>query len=220
MGGVRAEVLNESKVRKARHGVFFVFFVVTRADFCYIYTMTLDAKIEAVLFFKAEPVKISWLSEVLGVSEDEIHEALSVLQGKLSERGIIPVFKDDEMTLSTAPEMSEVIEKIAKEDLSRDLGKAALETLTIVLYKGPIARSEIDFIRGVNSNFILRSLQTRGLVERVIGPNDERTFLYRPTFELLSHLGIARIEDLPEYGEFRSRVEESIEEFTRKNEPL
>ncbi len=180
--------------------------------------MTLDAKIEAILFFKAEPVKISWLAEVLGVSENEIHEALSLLQEKLSERGIVPIFKDDEVTLGTASEMSEVIEKISKEDLSRDLGKAALETLTIVLYKAPIARSEIDFIRGVNSNFILRSLQTRGLVERITGESGERSFLYRPTFELLSHLGITRIEDLPEYGEFRTRVEESIEDFTSKNE--
>jgi segregation and condensation protein B len=175
--------------------------------------MTLDAKIEAILFFKAEPVKISWLAEVLGVSPDDVHDALSLLQGKLSERGITPVFKDDEVTLNTAPDAGEVIEKIAKEDLHHDLGKAALETLTIVLYKGPIARSEIDFVRGVNSNFILRSLQTRGLVERITGESGERSFLYRPTFELLSHLGITRIEDLPEYGEFRTRVEESIEEF-------
>jgi segregation and condensation protein B len=180
--------------------------------------MTLDAKIEALLFFRAEPVAVSLLSEVLGVSPDEIREALSLLQEKLFGRGIVPIFKDDEVTLGTAPEMSEVIEKITKEDLSRDLGKAALETLTIVLYKGPIARSEIDFIRGVNSNFILRSLQTRGLVERVTGQNDERAFLYRPTFELLSHLGINRIDDLPEYGEFRTKAEESIEEFSQKKE--
>lgn len=180
--------------------------------------MTLDAQIEAILFFKAEPMKISWLAGALGVTEDEVHEALSLLQINLSERGIVPIFKDDEVTLGTAPETSELIEKISKEDLSRDLGKAALETLTIVLYKGPIARSEIDFIRGVNSNFILRSLQTRGLVERITGENNERSFLYRPTFELLSHLGITRIEDLPEYGEFRTRVEESIEEFASKNE--
>lgn len=180
--------------------------------------MTLDAKIEAILFFKAEPVKISWLAEILSVSENEVQEALSLLQVNLLGRGIVPVFKDDEVMLGTVSEMSEMIEKIAKEDLSRDLGKAALETLTIVLYKAPIARTEIDFIRGVNSNFILRSLQTRGLVERITGEHGERSFLYRPTFDLLSHLGITRIEDLPEYGEFRIRVEESIEEFSQKND--
>jgi segregation and condensation protein B len=177
--------------------------------------MTLDAKIEAILFFKAEPVKIVRLAEIFGVSENEVREALSLLQTNLSERGVRPIFKDDEVMLGTAPEIGEMVEKLAKEDLSRDLGKAALETLTIVLYKGPVARSEIDFIRGVNSNFILRSLQTRGLVERVTGEKGERSFLYRPTFELLSHLGITRIEDLPEYGEFRTRVEESIAEFSQ-----
>lgn len=180
---------------------------------CYIYNMTIDARIESILFFKAEPTKILWLAEIFSVPENEIHEALSLLQEKLSGRGITLLFKNDEVMLGTVPEMGEMLGKIVKDDLSRDLGKAALETLTIVLYKGPMARSEIDFIRGVNSSFILRSLQVRGLVERVSGTSGERSFLYRPTFELLSYLGITRIEDLPEYGEFQARVEESIKEF-------
>lgn len=180
--------------------------------------MTLDAKIEAILFFKAEPVSTGWLARTLSAEEDEVREALSLLQEKLSGRGIVPVFKDDEVSLGTAPEMSEVLEKISKEDLARDLGKAALETLTIVLYKGPIARSEIDYIRGVNSNFILRSLLARGLVERISGEEGERSFLYRPTFELLSHLGITRIEDLPEYGEFGAKVEESLAEINETHD--
>jgi segregation and condensation protein B len=182
--------------------------------------MTLDAKIESILFFKAEPVKISSLAEIFSVSKDEVEEALSLLQQKLGSRGICPIFKDDEVTLGTAPEMSEMIEKISKEEMTRDLGKAALETLTIVLYKSPVARSEIDYIRGVNSSFILRGLQARGLVERVSGDNGSSAFLYRPTFDSLSHLGIARLEDLPEYGEFRTRTDESLEEYQTKNETL
>ncbi len=179
--------------------------------------MTLDAQIEAILFFKAEPVKTSWLAEILSVSENEIHEGLFLLQERLGRSGLVLLLKDDEVTLGTVPEMSAVIEKMVKEDLSRDLGKAALETLTVVLYKGPVSRGEIDYIRGVNSNFILRSLQTRGLVERIPAPNNERSFLYRPTFDLLTHLGITHIEALPEYGEFRTRVEESIEQFSKKD---
>ncbi len=178
--------------------------------------MTLDAKIEAILFFKAEPVKASRLAELLGVSEEDICEALPILREKLSGRGMTLLEKDGEATLGTAPEMSEVLERIAKDDLSQSLGKAALETLTIVLYAGPVARSEIDYIRGVNSNFILRSLQVRGLVERIHGTDGERSFLYRPTFDLLAHLGITRIEDLPEYGEFRAKVEESISDFEKQ----
>ncbi|MBI2120151.1 MAG: SMC-Scp complex subunit ScpB [Parcubacteria group bacterium] len=66
--------------------------------------MTLDAQIEAILFFKAEPVTVSFLAGVLQCSEDEIQEALSLLQAKLAGRGIAPIFKDDEVTLATSPE--------------------------------------------------------------------------------------------------------------------
>ncbi|MBI2099909.1 MAG: SMC-Scp complex subunit ScpB, partial [Candidatus Vogelbacteria bacterium] len=79
--------------------------------------------------------------------------------------------------------------------------------LTIVLYKGPLTRAEIDYIRGVNSSFILRHLSIRGLVERIPNPKDARSFLYRPTFDLFQHLGLSKIEELPEYGELISQLE-------------
>jgi segregation and condensation protein B len=75
----------------------------------------------------------------------------------------------------------------------KDLGKAGLETLSIILYQGPISRAEIDYIRGVNSNFILRNLLIRGLIERVENPHDQRSFLYKPTLELISYLGLSKI---------------------------
>jgi len=103
------------------------------------------------------------------------------------------------VTLRTAPGADAFLEKERKEELSRDLGKAALETLAIVLYKGPVSRSDIDYIRGVNSTFILRSLAIRGLVERVPHPRDQRAYLYKPTPDLLGHLGIRSLEELPEY---------------------
>ena len=81
----------------------------------------------------------------------------------------------------------------------KDLGKAGLETLSIILYRGPATRRDIDYIRGVNSQFILRNLLIRGLVEKIQNPDDQRTFFYKPTFQLLSYLGIGKLEDLPEY---------------------
>jgi segregation and condensation protein B len=102
--------------------------------------------------------------------------------------------------LGTAPEASALIEQLTREELSKDLGKAGLETLSIIVYKSPITRADLDYIRGVNSSFILRNLQIRGLVEKITNPADARSFLYRPTFELLQHLGVTRVEDLPEYG--------------------
>jgi chromosome segregation and condensation protein ScpB len=75
--------------------------------------------------------------------------------------------------LGTVPEASELIEKIIKDELTRELGKSSLETLTIILYKSPIAKPEIDYIRGVNSNYILRNLLVRGLVEKISNPKDQ-----------------------------------------------
>lgn len=168
--------------------------------------MTLDAKIEAALFWRAEPASVARLAKILGASEQEVWSALTSLEEKLKGRGVALVRKDDEITLRSAPEASTLIEGLAKEELSRDLGKAGLETLSIILYQGPIARRDIDYIRGVNSSFILRNLLVRGLVEKVENTENRRSFVYRPSFELLSYLGLSRVEDLPEYGSVREEI--------------
>ncbi len=168
--------------------------------------MNLDAKIEAVLFWKAEPLPLSRLAKILSATEEEIKTSISHLEDKLKGRGVSIIFKDDEVALRTSPDVSHLIENLSKEELTRDLGKAGLETLSIILYQGPISRREIDYVRGVNSNFILRNLLVRGLIERVDNPKDQRSFLYKPTFELLSFLGISKIEDLPEYGNVRKEI--------------
>jgi segregation and condensation protein B len=116
--------------------------------------------------------------------------------------------KDGEVMLGTHPEASAIIEQLTKEELNRDLGKAGLETLTIVLYKGPITRAELDYIRGVNSSFILRHLTVRGLVDKVVNPADSRSFLYQPSFEVLQHLGITKKEELPDYEAAMTKLAE------------
>jgi len=169
--------------------------------------MELDSYIEAILFFKAEPVLISELAKMLNKTEKEIQNALLVLNRKLENRGIVMVNKDDEVILETAPEAGTLIEGLIKEELSKDLGKAGLETLAIVLYHSPIARTEIDYIRGVNSNFILRNLLVRGLVERITNPSNQRSFLYKPSFELLAFMGVKSVEELPEYDIVKEKLD-------------
>jgi segregation and condensation protein B len=168
---------------------------------------SLEKQIEAILFWKGEPISIKKLSQILEKTEEEISNALKILEEKLSNRGIILVYKDDEVTLGTSKEVSEIIEKLTKDELMRDLGKAGLETLSIIIYQGPISRAEIDYIRGVQSNFILRNLMIRGLVEKVPNPKDQRSFLYKPTFEMLSFMGVSKIEDMPNYAEARNEIE-------------
>ncbi len=182
--------------------------------------MTIDAQIEGILFFKAEPIKTMKLAEILGVDEETVRQGIILLAEKLEGRGVALLLKDDEVSLATVADAGDIIEKMVKDELHRDLGKGAIETLTIILYKGPIQKSEIDFIRGVNSNFILRNLLVRGLVEKIPHPTDQRSFLYRPTFDLLAYLGINKIEDLPEFEEFREKVEESMEQFSGKDSVL
>jgi segregation and condensation protein B len=159
----------------------------------------LSARIEAILFVRGEAVAREELKRILKTDLPAIDTALHELGSLLSERGLCLVDDGREVELRTAPLASSLIESMRKEELSRDIGKAGLETLAILLYKGPSTRSEVDFIRGVNSSHILRVLSIRGLVRKKENPTDERSFLYEPTTELLSHLGAARREDLPDF---------------------
>lgn len=181
--------------------------------------LSLDNQIEAILFWKGEPQSIKKLADSLGKKETDILASLEILKEKIKDRGVELVYKparqghsggDDEVVLGTASRLSHIIERLTKEELVRDLGKAGLETISIIAYKGPITRAEIDYIRGVQSNFILRNLQIRGLVEKVENEKDRRSFLYRPTFELLQFLGVSKIEDLPEFEKVKMEFENNL----------
>lgn len=178
--------------------------------------MPLESKIEAILFYKNEPLEIKELSKILGVKESDIKEAVRNLSNALNGRGICLVETDKEISLATAPEMNALIEKIAKDEMSSEIGKAGLETLAIVLYNGPVSRREIDYIRGVNSTFILRNLSTRGLIEKEADLKDQRILRYKGSLSLLTHLGIKRKEELPEFEDLKKEIEklEEIKEET------
>lgn len=169
--------------------------------------MSLEKKIEAVLFYKGEPESKDVLLKLLNVKEEELEEAISKLGIQLETRGIRLLKINDQIELVTAPETSEVINSVKKEELMRDLGKAGSETLAVVLYRGSVTRSDIDYIRGVNSGFILRNLQIRGLVARIQDPNNSRSYLYQATPELLKHLGITDVSQLPHYAEMRAELD-------------
>ncbi|MCX6754825.1 MAG: SMC-Scp complex subunit ScpB [Candidatus Nomurabacteria bacterium] len=174
--------------------------------------MQLESKIEGLLFYKGEDVQIKKLAELLKVSTEEIEESLKKLELSLSGRGLVLVRKDDCVVLGITSELSPLIESIRKDEITKELTKSSLETLSIVLYKNGVSRSEIDYIRGVNSSFILRNLLVRGLVEKIMDPKDTRRILYRPTFDTLSFMGITSIEQLPKYNEVRTQLQEVIKQ--------
>ncbi len=159
--------------------------------------------LESLLFLSGEPLKISQLAKITKVSEAKVEEAADLLQASLrsQERGIILTKKESELQLATKPENLPFINQLIKSERQENLSRAALEVLSIVAYRGPITRSDIESIRGVNCSFTLRSLMMRGLLERVENPKDGRGFLYKISFEFLKKLGIESIEKLPDFQE-------------------
>ena len=172
--------------------------------------MELESKIEGLLFYKGEEVKIKKLAELLSTSEEDINNALLKLENNLAGRGLVLVKKEDSVVLGINKEISPLIESIRKDEITKDLSKASLETLSIIIYKQNITRSEIDYIRGVNSSFILRNLLIRGLVEKFIDSKDSRRVLYRPTIELYAYMGITQTTELPNYEKVSNELQEIL----------
>lgn len=180
--------------------------------------MELESKIEGLLFYKGEDVSVNKLAELLSVTVDEVEIALKKLEESLNGRGLVLVRKDDRVVLGITGELSPLIESIRKDEITKELSKATLETLSIVLYKNGVSRSEVDYIRGVNSSFILRNLLVRGLIEKVIDSKDNRRILYRPTFETLSYMNITSINQLPNYDQVVSSLTGVINQSENKND--
>jgi len=172
----------------------------------------LENKLEALLFYKGEPVRIRVLTNALNQSEEAIHEALGQLKANLTNRGIALIVEGGYAGLATSPEVSELIEAMRKEELEGPLGKAGLETLAIVIYQGPVSKTDIEYIRGVNSSSVLRSLTMRGLIERTENPNDKRSVLYRPTPELPAHLGISSTSEAPEFDAVKTALRKILDD--------
>lgn len=180
--------------------------------------MDIEQKIEAILFWKGEPISRKKLSEILGTNQADIDKNIEKLKKNLNGRGIALLEKQNEIMLGTAPELTKLFENLQKEELKKELSKASLETLSIVLYKNGASRAEIDYIRGVNSSFILRALSIRGLIERTIDPKDNRRYMYKPTFELMSFMGVKSSKELPDYDEVNSSIENTAQNLTEEVE--
>ena len=180
-------------------------------------TNDLQVRIEALLFALGRPLSREELKKQLGANSEALDEALHALVEQARERGIVVVDDGSVVELRIGKEHAALVEKIRQEEYSREVGRAGQETLAAVLYRGPLTRAEIDFIRGVNSTQTLRTLTMRGLLRRIPNPRDERSYLYEPTTELLSQLGVPRAKDLPDYASVREKLSK-LEEAYRAHE--
>ena len=158
--------------------------------------------IEALLFVAEEPVNLQDLATALQTDRDTVKEAVARLAASSKERGIHIVRQDSHVQMVTAPDTSSIIERFLGVDQSRSLSSAALETLSIIAYRQPVTRAEIEAIRGVDSSGVLRTLVGRSLIESV-GRLEQagRPILYGTTFEFLQYFGIDSLEELPDLPE-------------------
>lgn len=167
---------------------------------------TLMAAVEALLFIYGEPIETKKLASILDISEKSIEDILETLKSKYeaSNSGLSLVFFEKKAQIATKPELSVFVEKLIKEDFEENLTPAALETLSLVAYLGPISRPRVDYLRGVNSSYTIRNLAMRGLIEKV--DKGSHTPLYGVSFDLLKNLGVSKIDELPDYQKYRELI--------------
>ena len=178
----------------------------------------LKSIIESILFVSGEPVKISRMAKIAGAPKPEVENALMVLQGEYAQgRGMIIIKKEDEVQMATSAENSEVVSQLVKSEIQENLSTASLEVLSIVAYRGPMTRMDIEAVRGVNSSFTVRTLLLRGLLEREDNPKDNRSYLYKISFDFLKKLGVDSVEKLPNWEELSKdkRIDSIIEPLNK-----
>ena len=160
--------------------------------------LPLSVKLEALLFVAAEPVTMAQLATALDVSASVIERGLNELDDSLSSRGLRLQRHAGRVQLTTAPQLAELIEHFLGLEATSHLSRAALETLAIIAYQQPVTRPQIDSIRGVNSDSMMKSLLSKGLIlesGRTDGPG--RPILYSTTPEFLQHFGLNSILEMP-----------------------
>ncbi|MFA5134087.1 MAG: SMC-Scp complex subunit ScpB [Patescibacteria group bacterium] len=156
--------------------------------------MDLKSKIESLLFISGSPFSLEKIAKFVDAKKDEVETVLKELQEeyKTAGRGIHIAAIEGKYQMVTNPENSKLVEGFLKEEVIGELTRPQLETLTIVAYRGPISKIELEQIRGVNCSLILRNLLIRGLIE-------QKEDAYIITHDFLKYIGLTDTKDLPDY---------------------
>lgn len=174
-----------------------------------------EAVLEAVLFTMGESVEISRLAAVLEMDTKEVKQILEDMQKRYEEeeRGIFLLWLEDSVQLSTKAEMYEYLIKIAKTPRKMVLTDTVLETLSIIAYKQPVTRLEIERIRGVSCDHAVNKLLEYDLITelgRLDAPG--RPLLFGTTEQFLRCFGVRSLDELPELSAMQ------VEEFKQQAE--
>ena len=169
--------------------------------------INMHTRLEALLFASGEPLSTERIAKILDIDETEVAAIAAELSESLTGRGIILIENEGSYQLTTSSETSGDVAQLFAEERERSLSKSALEILAIISYEAPITQAQIEMIRGVSSISAIRILLMRGLIERARS-SDAAPYEYRPSMDLLTHLGITSLAELPEYESYRNTLKE------------
>jgi len=162
--------------------------------------VTIIAKVEAILFSSTQPLAIKSLAKAVGEPIEAVAKALASLSTRYEgkDSGVRLLQHDGRVQLVTSPDCEPVVSSLQKDELEGELTKPSLETLSVIAYRGPITKAELEQIRGVNCSLIIRNLLLRSLIEEQ-NRDDFPTIVYVASFDFLRHLGLSELKDLPDY---------------------
>lgn len=166
----------------------------------------LSTLLESILFVSDRPISLKKLSLLMGAPLSDIRECVAFLLERYhpDRSGIVLVQHGDSLLLTTHPDASEMVAGLLSEERSGELTRASLETLAVISYRGPVAKSAIEEIRGVNCTLALRNLSIRGLIETKNDTSGQP--LYAISFDFLKSLGIQKTSQLPQYDTLHSEM--------------
>lgn len=154
--------------------------------------------VEALLFVAEEPANVADLAQALETDPERVQQSIERLMARAAERGVCVTRVGPRVQLVTVPEAAPAIERFLGIDRSTRLSPAAMETIAIIAYRQPITRAQVEAIRGVNSDGVIRTLLARNLIE-IQGHLEQagRPALLGTTFECLQYFGLSSLDDLP-----------------------
>lgn len=168
----------------------------------------LSSQLESILFVASKPLKLKELCKATGVSdEQQVAEAMQELIQARVNSGVVILDTGTHYQMATNSRNSEIVKNFLTADLKESLTEATTEVLAIIAYRQPISKAEIEAIRGVNSQYSLRALLMRGLIEKVPNPSDARGPAYQVTTDFLQQLGISSISELPKFEDITATVQ-------------
>jgi segregation and condensation protein B len=178
-------------------------------------SLSLSDKIETILFLESEPISISDLAKNLEIKEEKCLEEVEKIHQKYQDSRFVwdLVFNREQVQLVIKKRFSSFIKKyFNRKNQNSQLSPTMLEVLSIILYRSPISKIEIEKIRGINSDLVLRKLAIKGLIEKKEKVKKSGVFLYSPSLKLMKKIGISRLENLPDYDKL-SKEFKKVETF-------